>query len=111
MTLPHNIAMFKRPAGGIKNRAVFDDPKMLLKSIFTKLANNFNNDNYDLALPLNAMNVKGFESLDPNDMARIRIHRDCKYTIVITIVLYIFLIHFIFYLSQIHGRKMYMIIR
>ena len=93
MTLSHNLASFERLAEGITNRAMFDDPKMLLKTIFTKLANDFNNDTYVLSLPRNAMDVEGWETLNPNDMLRIRIHRDCKYFILITIVLYRLLIH------------------
>ena len=59
MILPHNLAMYKHLSEGIKNRAVFDDPQMLLKSIFTKLAIDFNNDDYAIVLPSNATDVEG----------------------------------------------------
>ena len=78
MTLPHNLEIYKRLLEGNKNRAVFNDLQMALKSIFTKLANDFNNDDYVIALPSNAIDVKGLDNMDPNDHSRIRIHRDYK---------------------------------
>ena len=78
ITLPHNRAIYERFSEGIKNRAVFDNPQMSLKAVFTKLANGFNNDNYVITLPSNATDVEGWDSMDANDHSRICINRDCK---------------------------------
>ena len=78
MTLPHNLAMYTRLAEGINNRAVFDDPKMHPKQMFTKMAQDFNNDDLVITLPTNASDVEGYDTLDPNDHSRMRIHRDRK---------------------------------
>ena len=36
MTLPHNLAIYECLSEGIKNRAMFDDPKMQLKKYLQK---------------------------------------------------------------------------
>ena len=48
------------------------------KAIFAALAVDFNNDDIMVELPVNASDVDGFQSLDANDITRIRIHRDRK---------------------------------
>ena len=76
MTVPHNLAAYTRLGEGIKNRAVFDDPNMNPKAIFAALAVDFNNDDIMVELPVNASDVDGYQSLNANDITRIRIHRD-----------------------------------
>ena len=46
--------------------------------IFTRCAFDFNNKEIIINLPDNAADVDGIDGLDPNDLARIRIERDCK---------------------------------
>ena len=88
MTLPENIAIYECLSEGIKDRAVFDDPKMLPKTMLTKLATDFDNDDYVIAFLSNASFIKCWDSMDPNDHSRIRIHRACKsYCIVILLLL------------------------
>ena len=82
MTVPHNLARYQRLGEGIKNRAVFDDPKMNPREIFAKLAVDFNNDDIIVSLPLNSSDVEGWETMNPNDTTRSRIHRDRKSNII-----------------------------
>ena len=86
MTLPHNLAAYTRLGEGIKNRAVFDDPNMNPKAIFAALAVDFNNNDIIVQLPVNAMDVDGFESLGANDITRIRIHRDRELLLIFTYI-------------------------
>ena len=92
MTLPHNLAIYERLSEGIKNRAMFDDPKMQLEKLFTKVANDFNNDDYIIEMPRNAEDVEGWETMDPNDHTRIRIYRDCKCIVWLWTYTYFFFI-------------------
>ena len=48
------------------------------KAIFAALAVDSNNNNIVVELPVNASDVDGFESLDPNDITRIQTHRDSE---------------------------------
>ena len=78
MTVPHNLARYQRLGEGIKNCAVFDDPEMNPRENFAKLAVDFNNDEIIVSLPLNASDVEGWETMNPNDTAKGRIYRDRK---------------------------------
>ena len=78
MSIPSNRQYFERLASGVADKNVLDDIAMQPKSIFQKLTFDFCNDLIKVQLPPNAVDVDGWDSLDPNDASRIRIHRDCK---------------------------------
>ena len=52
------------------------------REIFAKLAVDFNNDDIIVSLPLNSSDVEGWETMNPNDTTRSRIHRDRKSNII-----------------------------
>ena len=77
MTLPKNRAYFERLALGVTSKNVLDDGSMQPKHIFQELTFDFCNELIRVELPKNSVDVEGFETLNPNDITRIRIHRDC----------------------------------
>lgn len=88
MTLEKNRPQFQRLAEGVKERAQMDSPELSISGIFTSLLFDFGNEDIVIELPENAADVDGVEGLDPNDMLRIRMDRDCKSTIYLIRDLY-----------------------
>ena len=64
-----------------------DDPGLSISGIFTRLCFDFNNEEIVVELPNNAHDVDGVENLNPNDLARIKIDRDCEILFSFTTVL------------------------
>ena len=65
-------------AKGGNNRNDLNDPGLSPRGIFQVLSLNFNNNEIILELPDEAVDIDGYDGLNPNDMSRIRIQRDCK---------------------------------
>ena len=78
MSMDIHRGMFQRLAEGCITRQHLDDPAFSLQQIFQTIAFAFNNEKMIIKLPNDACDVGGIENVDPNDMARIRITRDCK---------------------------------
>ena len=76
MTLPKNRVYFERLALGVTSKNVLDDGSMQPKQIFQELTFDFCNELIRVELPNNSVDVEGVETLNPNDITRIRIHRD-----------------------------------
>ena len=74
--------MFKRLAKGVANTNILDDDSFHPKHIFQKLIWYFCNESIRVELPPNAIDVEGWETLDPNDTTRTRIHHDCEFLII-----------------------------
>ena len=47
--------------------------------MFQNLAFAFNNEDVKVTIPDDAYDLENIEEIDPNDITRIRIHRDCMY--------------------------------
>jgi len=88
MTIPRNRPYFERLAKGVVNKNVLDDDDFNLKNIYQRLTWDFSNDSIIVELPTNAVDVAGFDTLDPNDATRTRIHRDCEFIIFIYSILF-----------------------
>ena len=82
MTLPENREMFGRLANGPSTRNQIDDIAYHPKQIFQYFALAFNNESIIVELPSDAYDCKSIEKIDPNDITRIRITRDCKFAIM-----------------------------
>ena len=61
----------------MQGQSDLDDASMSLQQIFQTVVLAFNNDEVVLNLPEEAYNIPNFDSIDLNDMSRIRISRDC----------------------------------
>ena len=79
MSLDIHRDIFQRLAKGVGNRTHLDDPAFSLPKIYQTIAFAFNNDKIVVNLPNEACDVGGIQNVDPNDMARIRITRDCEF--------------------------------
>ena len=77
MSQPRNRPLFERLASGVANKNVLDDNALQPKQIFQKLTFDFCNELIHVDLPPNSIDVEGWETLNANDLSRIRIHRDC----------------------------------
>ena len=69
---------YERLSVGIKGRDMLDSPEFKEQAIFNELAFAFNNEAIMVPYPPNWNDVKNHHSVDPNNMERINIHRDCK---------------------------------
>ena len=78
MSLQKNRLLLQRLAECATERSTIGDPELSINGIFTQLCFDFNNDDIIIELPSNACDVEGVENLDPNNMNRITIQRDCK---------------------------------
>ena len=81
MTLPENRDHYERVANGPKGRNQIDDISYHPKQIFQDTALGFNNELIRINLPCDAYDLLNIEEIDPNDICRIRITRDCKFNI------------------------------
>ena len=79
MSLPEYREVFARLVNGPAARNEIDDVRFHPKQIYQDIALAFNNDNIVLTLPPNAFDLQCIDEINPNDMSRIRITRDCKY--------------------------------
>ena len=81
MTLPENREMFGRLANGPSTRKQIDDIAYHPKQIYQYFALSFNNESIVIELPPDSYDCTLIEKIDPNDINRIRITRDCKFAI------------------------------
>ena len=88
MTIPRNRPDFERLTKGVVNKNVLDDDDFNPKNIYQRLTWDFSNDSIIVDLPTNAVDVAGFETLDPNDATRTRIHRDCEFIIFLNAIFF-----------------------
>ena len=82
MLISSNRPLFDRLTSGVADKNVLDDIAIQPKNIFQKLTFDFCNDSIKVDLPPNSINVGGWDTLDPNDASRIRIHYDCMLVFV-----------------------------
>ena len=78
MTIPENRDKFERLANGPKGRNQIDDIGYHPKQIFQDTALGFNNESIKIELPRDAYDLHNIEDIDPNDIGRIRITRNCE---------------------------------
>ena len=64
-----------------QKRNQIDDISYHPKQIFQDTALGFNNELIQIDLPCDAYDLLNIEEIDPNDICRIRITRDCKFNI------------------------------
>ena len=69
---------YEKLAVGVKRRDVLDSPEYKDQVIFQELAFAFNNEEFTVSYPDGWFDVKNHQNVDPNNMDRITIHRDCK---------------------------------
>ena len=67
----------ERLAEGIKNRNQLDDSMYSLKEMFQTLVLDYNNKEVVIDFPADAEELDEYMSLDPNDISRMKILRDC----------------------------------
>ena len=79
MSFEKNRPLFQRLAEGATERCQLNSSELSISGIFTRILFDFHNEDIVVVLPKNAGDVDGVDDLDPNDMTRIRIDRDCKY--------------------------------
>ena len=78
MTLPENRDLYGRIANGPNARNQIDSVEYHPKQIFQSIALGFNNEDIVIELPPDAYDLHSIDQIDPNDIGRIRITRDCK---------------------------------
>ena len=81
-----------------------DDPSLSPTGIFSKLQLEFNREDVVVEIPPDAVDIADVDNIDPNDMSRITIQRDCK--IVMNCHIFIVLIrcfHNFFIYNYIHN--------
>lgn len=71
----HHIA--ERLAGGIKDKARLDDPSCSPHACYQLLAMEFNDERIKVDLHHHAIDIEGYEHLDPKDRNGIKMYRDC----------------------------------
>ena len=86
MTVPENRDIFGRLANGPNTSNEIDDVGYHPKQIFQNIALGFNNESIVITLPPDAYDLNVIEQIDPNDMGRIRITRDCELLILLFIL-------------------------
>ena len=90
MTIPKNRPLFERLALGVTHKNVLDDVAMQPKKIFQDLTFDFCNELLRVELPKNSVDVDGADTIDPNDITRIKIHRDCMCCVNFILILLLF---------------------
>ena len=81
MSIHDNKQIFGRLANGPSGRHQIDDVSFHPKQIFQDIALSFNNELIVIQLPPDAYDLTSIEEIDPNNMCRIRITRDCEFKI------------------------------
>ena len=76
MTISKIRPIFERLALGVTHNNVLDDVAMQPKKLFQDLTFDFCNELARVELPKNSVEVDGADTINPNDITRIRIHRD-----------------------------------
>ena len=76
-----NKYIAQRLCDRIKDRQHFEDPRFRLQEMMQKLALDFNNEDIRVELPPDAEDLDDFVLLNPNDPCRIKIMRDCEYSV------------------------------
>ena len=82
MSIEENRPIYERLSVGVQGRSDLDDVSMSLQQIFQTVGLAFNNEEVILNLPDEAYDIPNFDSIDLNDMSRIRISRDCMLQII-----------------------------
>ena len=106
MARDDNRHIYQRLAEGVTSRAQLDDPTLSPAGMYSKLQLDFNSDNVIVALPPDAVDVENVDTIDPNDLSRITIQRDCELHVNCFCLLYLILFNqlicliFIFILPQ-----------
>ena len=78
MTLPQFRDTYQKLAEGVTSRDGIDDPSLNTTQMFQNIAFAFNNEEITISLPEESSDLEKIEEIDPNDITRIRITRDCK---------------------------------
>ena len=78
MTIPEHREIYGRLANGPTAHNQIDDVGYHPKQIFQVVALGFNNDTIVIQLPPDSYDLYSIDQIDPNDMDRIRITRDCE---------------------------------
>ena len=79
MLLEKNRQKFQRLAEGVTEGCQMDSPELSVSGIFTRLLFDFCNEEIVIEFPENAADIEGIDELDPNNVLRIRMDRDCKF--------------------------------
>ena len=78
MTVPENRDIFGQLANGPTGHTQIDDISYHPKQIYQSIALAFNNESVNIELPFDAYDLSSIKDINPNDMGRICITRDCK---------------------------------
>ena len=78
MTLLQFREVYQKLAEGVTSRDGIDDPNLNNTQMFQNLAFSFGNEEVVITLPEEACDLDRIEEINPNDITRIRITRDCK---------------------------------
>ena len=70
--------MYQRLSEGCTTRQSIDDPNFLPKQIFQTIAFSYNNKFVVISLPDDMNDADGVKEMDPNNISRINITRDCE---------------------------------
>lgn len=62
-----------------------DDPAYSPRECYSLLATQFNDERITIDMPDEAIDIEGYDSMDPNEPSRIRIHRDWTWIKMCTI--------------------------
>ena len=79
MSLPEYREVYQKLAEDVTSRHALDSFELNNSQMFQNLAFAFNNKDVKVTIPEDAYDLENIEEIDPNDITRIRIHRDCKY--------------------------------
>ena len=78
MTLPQFREVYQKLAEGVTSRDGIDNPNLNNTQMFQNLAFSFGNEEVVITLPEESCDLDRIEEINPNDITRIRIMRDCK---------------------------------
>ena len=70
--------MYQRLSEGCTTRQSIDDPNFSPKQIFQTIAFSYNNKFVVISLPDDMNDADGVKEMDPNNISRINITRDCE---------------------------------
>ena len=78
MTIEENRYVHQRLSDGCTTWKSIDDPNFSPKQTFQTIAFSYNTKSVVVSLPDDMDDVDGVKKMDPNDISRINITRDCE---------------------------------
>ena len=77
--LYQDLEIYQKLAEGVTSRDDIDSAELSVTQMFQNLAFTFDNADIVVKLPEAAYDLENIEDINPNDLTRIRIHRDSMY--------------------------------